>query len=419
MGLQQQGQQAGALAEWKAHWALPIAAALGYTTSVIHIYGIGAYIAPVGESFGWSRTEVTAGLTLSTLFQAVISIPVGLMVDRIGPRRLGVTGIVLLCAAFALLSTATGSFLNWMVLWSVIALCSMPVQATIWTSAVASRFTASRGLALAVTLCGASIATALFPVMGAWLIGKVGWRSAFAWQAGLWIAVAFPVIFLFFRGAHDSAGKSDAGEAAAPRDLSGATMAEGMRSGVYRRLLLACLLFTFTIISTVVHFVSILTDRGADPVAAAGVASLIGLFSIFGRLATGMLLDRFEASKVGAVVFLLPVLACLLLAGSGGYGVQAFAAALIGLTLGAEIDVVAYLVTRHFGLRSFGALYGGLLAALSIGTALGPIGAAQVFDRTGSYLPFLWTAAGLLVVASLALLSLPKPDPARYARTSS
>src|SRR3546814_5671960 len=55
-----------------------------------------------------------------------------------------------------------------------------------------------------------------------------------------------------------------------------------------------------------------------------------------------------------------------------------------------EIDVVVFLVSRHFGLKNFGGLYGGLLAALSIGTALGPLAAAQIYDRTGSYEMFLW-----------------------------
>jgi MFS family permease len=110
------------------------------------------------------------------------------------------------------------------------------------------------------------------------------------------------------------------------------------------------------------------------------------------------------------VVFLLPALgAILLLSGGGDPLVQALAACLIGLTLGAEVDVIVYLTTRHFGLKNFGGLYGGLLAALSIGTSLGPLGASKVFDLYGSYSPFLWLTMALMVASSMALLSLPKP----------
>jgi MFS family permease len=106
---------------------------------------------------------------------------------------------------------------------------------------------------------------------------------------------------------------------------------------------------------------------------------------------------------------MLPVAGCLLLLlGGGSFLAMAGASALIGLTLGAEIDVVVYLLTRHFGLRNFGGLYGGLLAALSIGTAIGPLAAAQFYDRTGSYAGFLWLALGFMAASSVAIGTLPR-----------
>ena len=150
----------GGGAEWRKYYMLPIAGALGYATSVIHIYGIGPYLGPISESFGWSRTQTTLGMTIATILQAVMSIPVGLAVDRYGPRRFGVIGVALLCAAFAALGLADGTLTQWYALWLVCSIASLPVQATVWTSAVATRFHASRGMAFAVTLCGASVATA-------------------------------------------------------------------------------------------------------------------------------------------------------------------------------------------------------------------------------------------------------------------
>ena len=109
---------------------------------------------------------------------------------------------------------------------------------------------------------------------------------------------------------------------------------------------------------------------GMLPVAAAGVASLIGISSVVGRLGTGYLLDHFRASRVGAIIFLLPVVACTLLLTAGADPLaQSVAAVVIGLTLGSEIDVIVFLTSKHFGLKNFGAIYGGLLTALSIGMA--------------------------------------------------
>ncbi len=400
----------GAAHEWQRYGILPVTAALGYATSVIHIYGLGPYIEPISTAFGWSRTQTTIGLTLATLIQALCSIPIGIFVDRVGPRLLGVIGVILTCAAFALLGTATGDKANWYLLWFLMAVATLPVQATIWTSAVAARFEASRGLAFAITLCGASVAVALFPFLGTRLIAAFGWQRALIWQGAIWLAIAFPMIFFFFKGPRDDAADRGSAPVINSRDREGVSFGEGLRSSIYLRLLVASLLFTFTIIALVVHFVPILTGLGNSKLQAAGFASLVGLFSIAGRLGTGLMLDRFRGSLVGAIVFLLPVGACLLLiAGAANTTNAAIAAGLIGLTLGAEVDVIVYLTTKHFGLKSFGALYGGLLAALSIGTATGPLGASRIFDIYGNYVPFLWLTIGFMVASSLALGSLPRP----------
>jgi predicted MFS family arabinose efflux permease len=159
-----------------------------------------------------------------------------------------------------------------------------------------------------------------------------------------------------------------------------------------------------------VHFVPILTDRGADPLAAAGIASLVGIFSIFGRLGTGLLLDRFPANWVGATVFLLPILACALLFFDGANSFsQGLAAAIFGLTVGAEVDVIAYLVSRHFGLKNFGVFSGAMIGALALGVAFGPLGAGAAFDRYGSYAQFLMLTMVFMAISSIALATLSRP----------
>jgi MFS family permease len=403
--------EAAATDEWRHYPMLPVAAALGYATSVIHIYGLSPYVKPLGTAFGWSRADVFSGLVVATFIQALMSIPVGMMVDRFGPRRLGVIGVLLSAAAFALFSTATGKPGNWLMLWVVMAIATLPIQATVWTSAVASRFEKSRGMAFALTLCGASLAGLVFPLLATLLIKTQGVKAAFAAQAGLWILIAFPLIFLFFRGARDAPKDGKEVGPAASDSKGGMSFLEGLTSPVYIRLLIASLLFTFTIVALSLNLIPILTDRGMSDLEAAGIASLAGMSSIVGRLGTGFLLDRFRASIVGSIIFLLPVAGCLVLIFSGTSAAGAtLAAILTGLTLGAEIDVIAYLVTRHFGLKSFGKLYGGLLAALSIGTATGPWTAAKVFDTYGNYLPFLWLTIGFMIVSSVALFSLPRPE---------
>jgi len=397
-------------AEWRRYGMLPFAAGLGYATSVIHIYGLGPYIEPIQEAFGWSRAQATSGLTIATIINAVFCIVIGMLVDRVGPRLLGLAGVLLTTGAFALLGSATGDQGNWLLLWGMMAFATLPVQATIWTSAVASRFDNSRGMALAVTLSGASLAATVFPLLATWLIDTYGWRDAFVAEGGIWAIITFPMLFFFFRGAKDVRKSSQRQHAEAPIALPGVGVAEGLRSLQFMRLFIASLLFTFTIIALVVHFVPILTSAGTERLAAAGVASLIGIASVVGRLGTGYLLDHFRASRVGAIIFLLPILGCVLIMLAPGNSLaQASAAIVIGLTLGSEIDVIVYLTTKHFGLKNFGTIYGGLLTALSLGTAFGPLSAAAVHDYAGSYTPFLMVTVLCMAGSSVLLASLPQP----------
>lgn len=398
-----------AKSEWRSHYMLPISAMFGYSVSVIHIYGINPYIIPVTTEFGWTRAQFTGAFTFAILVQALLAVPVGMLVDRFGSRKLGLFGVAVACVAFAFMSLSSGDLTNWYLMWGIMTLAALPVQATVWTSAVATRFTASRGMAFAITLCGASIAQFAFPPLATKLIGAYGWRTAFVWHGMIWLAIVLPMVFLFFRGARDAKAVAAAEEPEAAV-LGGMRFAEGLRSSIYVRLMLASLFFTFTVVALNFQFMPILAGWGMVAIDAAWLASLIGLSSIAGRLGTGYLIDRFRASHVGALVFLLPVIAVLLLLyGQGSVAAPAAIAIMLGLTLGAEVDVIVYLTTRFFGLASFGALYGGLLTALSIGTATGPLAASMIYDATGSYDRFFILAIAMLLLSSLCLFTLPKP----------
>jgi MFS family permease len=404
-----------ALAEWRRYGPVPVAAGLGYSMGVIHVYSLGAFMQPLQDAFGWSRAETSVGLTIVGMAAAVAALPIGVMVDRLGPRRVGLAGVVLMAGAFAILGTATGSMSNWLLLWAVVAFASFWVQTTVWTSAVASRFETSRGLAFAVTLSGGSLAAAVFPALATLLIGEWGWRGAFFGLAAAWGGVVLVAVWFFFRGAQDDRSVLPIPDRAAaaepvPVDLPGVSLREGLRSVVFYKLMVAAGLFAFTTLGIVVHLVPILRDAGAEPLAAAGTAALVGVFSIVGRLGVGLLLDRFPGRFVGACAYLIPILGCaaLLIDGTSPLS-QTLAAALFGLTLGAEVDVIAYLASRYFGLRNFGGLFGGLVAALSLGTAFGPLAAGATSDHFGGYTNFLILTMVLMGVSSLALASLKAP----------
>jgi MFS family permease len=397
-------------AEWREHWTLPLAAAFGYATAVLHTYGIGAFFEPVQQEFGWTRGFTSGGLTLAGVVAAIFSIPIGMLVDRLGPRPIALIGVVLMTAAFALLGTATGTTVNWFVLWGFIAFANLWLQSTVWTSAVATRFENSRGLAFAITMSGASISQMILPILATWLVASYGWRTGFVAVGAIWFALVFPMLFLFFRGARDVGTKGQASGSSQMEALSGLSVPEGLRSPAFYQLLVASGLFAFTAIGTIVHFVPILREAGASPAGAAAVAGLVGIFSLIGRLGTGFLLDRFPGHLVGAMIFTFPIIAAALLLYDGADPTsQAVAASIFGLTVGGEVDVIGYLASRHFGLKNFGVLFGALVGALALGVAFGPLAAGVAYDWYGGYAEFLMLTIGCMAVGALAVVTLGRP----------
>lgn len=110
------GDRRAGAAEWRAHWTLPFAALIGYSTIGLQSYGIGPFVPHLEQAFGWSRAEVMIGVSLSNAVGVFLNILIGMIVDRFGPRRVALTGLLVKTGSFALLATATGSLLNWSLL---------------------------------------------------------------------------------------------------------------------------------------------------------------------------------------------------------------------------------------------------------------------------------------------------------------
>ncbi|MEO7649044.1 MAG: MFS transporter [Bryobacteraceae bacterium] len=147
----------------------------------------------------------------------------------------------------------------------------------------------------------------------------------------------------------------------------------------------------------------LLTDRGFTPQSAAFAASALGAATLVGRVVTGWLLDRWQAASVSAILFANGA------AGVFGLGLLAtpewaFASvALIGLGMGAEADVIPYLLSRHFDMESFSELYGFSFSAFALAGVLGPLLMGRAFDLAGSYdsvLPFLGRVWWLLYLSA-------------------
>ena len=190
---------------------------------------------------------------------------------------------------------------------------------------------------------------------------------------------------------------------------TGSAVNDAFRSPTFWKLALAVLLATTVVTGTVVHFVPLAIQFGIAPAKAGILVSVIGIAALSGRMVTGVLLDRINAKYIGGVAFALPAIALgALLASGGTFPALVAVAILVGLASGAEFEIATYLISRFFGLRNFGTLFGFITGFAALATGLGAPLAGLAFDRLGSYDLAADTAVALSILSSLLILSLPR-----------
>lgn len=399
----------GPAEEWKRGWTLVLAAATGFSFMAIMTTSMGAFIGPLVKEFGWSRTVVSMGLPIAGVGSVLLSPLVGMFIDRRGSRRLAIPGLVALMLCTASFGLANGSVWQWVGLWLVYAVVSLAVTVNVWTAAVAQAFTAGRGLALGLTLAGTAVAQAAAPVLSTGLIGAFGWRAAYAIIAAGWGGFALLLCLLFFRTPRDGGGKIDVQVNAA---LAGLSIAEAWRDPGLWRIAISTFLLMILTIGLLIHQIPILVEAGVSPENAALLAGAGGLAGIAGKLVTGVLVDRFRPNWVGAITLGVTGFAFLLLMEGVRTPTLIVVAMLInGYSAGTKLQICSYLTARYGGLRNFGTIFGFISSLVSLGSALGPLLAGIVYDRTGGYEPFLLAGTVGCLFCGLLIATLPRyPD---------
>jgi MFS family permease len=400
-----------ARSEWRAGWPVVLAGAIGIGVTSMHFYSLGLLVQPLTDAFGWSRAQITSGPAIVAVINLFIAARIGRLVDRIGVRKVAIPGYVAYCLSLAALGAAGAQAWTWFALWALVGISYAFAGASLWALAVASRFDRSRGLALAVALCGTGLIGAGTPVLGSIVLTRFGWQATYAMLAGTALIAGLPLLLRFLHSARDlDLKRPEAAEAAV--ELPGLDYREALASRRFWMLAAAAALIGAGIAGLIVHFIPMAIQRGIAPEAAARAGGLIGAAAILGRLVTGTLMDHLPGRLVGGALFLLPMVACLLLwAGAETLEVMIFAALIIGFATGAEFDVLAVLVSRYLGMRSYAAIYGLIAALFGIGVGFGPAIGGALFDSFGSYQSMLWFLAGVFMAAAALLFLLgPYPD---------
>jgi MFS family permease len=381
-------------------WRVVMASGVGVFFATLVFYSFAVLLKPLIEEFGWTRQAVSIAYGGMTLAAALSAPFVGHLFDRLGPRRICGPCLLICGCAFASLALLTSHTWHLYTVFVLIGLATTGTSAVVYSRVVSSWFDERRGAALAVVMASAAVGGIVHPPLAQTLIRLAGWRLACLALGVIIVALGVPAIASFVR---ERASNSSH----ASRPNSGVTVREAVHSRAFWILIIVVFGSTLTINAAIVHLSALLTDRGLDASRAAMVISAMGAASLVGRLLTGWLLDRFTAPRVSFVLLTIAAFGTFLLADARTFPVGLIAALLIGFGTGGEVDVVPYLLSRYFGLRSLSTLYGLNWTAWGLAGAAGPVLMGRVFDATGSYEPALVAFAAATFAVATLMLALP------------
>jgi predicted MFS family arabinose efflux permease len=391
-------------------WRVTAASSIGVLFGSTAFLTFAVFFKPLADEYGWSREAVSAAFGAMTLGAALVAPFVGLLFDRVGPRWICGPSLLVVSVAFASLAALSSNVWHLYLTFIVIGMAMPGTSAVVYSRAVSSWFDRRRGTALAAMMSSAAVGAIVCPPLADALVRHLGWRAAYfaLGMTAMLAGVPTVVRYVELRAASVEGPRADA---------DGSTVGEALWSRTFWVLIGIVFGTTIAVTGTMAHLAALLTDRGLGSTGAALVISVMGVASLAGRVLTGWLLDHFAAIRVSFVLLSIAALGTLLLAGSSSFEAAALAAALVGFGTAGEFDVIPYLLSRYFGLRSLSTLYGLNWTAWGLAGAAGPVLMGRAFDSTGSYgAALVGFGVGTLAAAALTL-TLPSYDPVRRATT--
>ncbi len=379
-----------------------LGAALGMLAGYAPLFNAtaGVFLRPLAVEFGWGRSQASLSYAASMFGLAIVSPVVGAMMDRFGIRRVIACSAIVFGLATCAMALQDGSMLAWVGLSIVVGVSGAATSVLGYLAVLPQWFDRCLGLALGLAMCGLGAGTVILPMTAQALVTAAGWRMAYVVLGAGSVALSLVACGLL-RERFPAGSRAGRTAASAP---AGVPLAAALRSYRLWAIWLVFVLSSAATLSLGPHLPSLFADRGFDTAMAARSASMMGVGLLAGRLLTGLLIDRIHAPLVAGVFFVGGAIGVFLLRGTHDYGTLLAATMLIGLTIGAEGDLISYLVRSYFGLGAFGSLFGIAFSGYGLGAVIGPIGLGAWFDRHGSYdVPLLVLPCMLLAASGLVL----------------
>jgi sugar phosphate permease len=354
------------------------------------LYGLPLYYDFMVTEFGWSRTQVTSGNALSKLVVGpLFGFAAGWIVDRFGPRRLMIAGILMAGGALIGLAHMTALWMFYLFyLFNALGyVCGGPLPNQVLLS---RWFDAGRGKAMGFAYLGIGAGGALVPILTAHFVPALGWRGALQALGVLIIVLALPLAWAVREEPADRPSRPAAGAMPSARGI--------FRNPAFYLLAIGSMCSIAAVGGTNQHLKLYLSlDLHQTQAEALRIASLVLTFSIAGRLLMGWLADHLPKKYVMLLIYLLIASAIpLLFFGGTPAALYAFAV-IFGLGLGGEYLIIPLIAAELFGVQVLGRLLGVVLTADGVAEATAPMLIGYLRDTTGSY------HVGFYVLMAIAL----------------
>lgn len=355
--------------------------------------GFGVFLPVLAAEFGWSRGAISLAASLNLIVGGIIAFLIGAASDRYGPRPVLLLSAVLVGGLYAVASTINALWHLYLVLGVFLGLGMSSVY-LVPTTTVSRWFVEQRGLALGILFSGLNLAYLTGPLMSAYLINSLGWRTTYLVLGAVVWAVAIPASLLtrFPPG----------GSADVPSDRSvpprGLTVREALADRRFWLLVIAWLLSGFSTMMMAVHLVPYVKDRGVTLESASLALTILGTGTIAGRLLFGVAADRVGTKWTFRFCMTMQIVALTWIVTGPSLGALDVLIFWYGLTGAGSDTTIVTGVVETFGVRAIGAVMGMMSFGWRLGAASGPAVAGFIYDATGAY-----TIAFGLGAAALAL----------------
>lgn len=383
----------------------------------VQVYSLGAFLKPMTEDLGWSRTDLSLGQTVSTLCAGVVAFWVGPMLDKHGGRILMVVGAVAMGVGFIALGLVQHQWQYYVVKGVLVTAGSSMAGLLVLNVALSNWFIRRRGIAIGVAAMGVSVAALFTPILSTALIDAYGWRAA--WMI---LGVTIPLtivplsLIVLRRRPEDHGLEPDGGPGTRPVSKARAasmamqsviwTRREAMRTRSLWMLIATFSLGSMGLSALFLHLIPYFSDSGLTTTQAASVFGMVGLAGLISKPVWGMALDRFNTSYCAASEFLLMgagLTAITLIDNVVALHVAVF---LLGLGIGGVSTVQEVVWADYFGRATIGTIRGLSRPFTVIASAGGPVFAAIAYDTRGSYeIAFAVFIATYIAAAGMILVT--------------